>query len=207
MIQPYNSKYFSPSKEFRRLSLLLLIKANAHISQHGLAEKSHLSSSMVNIYIKELSKEGLIRIAGNSNRTFEYHLTMAGKSFLDKHFLEFSAETVQLYAAVKKEFIRILRQFESTGIRTLVLYGASDTGEIVYAAIQHTRMAVLGVIDSDPVKHGKLFRDKIIQSPDYISEIAPDAVLITSFARQNEMHEQIKKHVSSEIQILKLVNL
>lgn len=162
---------------------------------------------MVNIYIKELSKQGLIRISGNSNRTFEYHLTKAGKTFLDKHFLEFSAETVQLYAAVKKEFIRILKQFESTGIRTLVLYGASDTGEIVYAAIQHTRMAVLGVMDSDPAKHGKLFRDKIIQSPDDISEIGPDAVLITSFARQNEINEQIKKHVSSETQILKLVNL
>jgi predicted transcriptional regulator len=187
--------------------LLLLIKDNAHISQHGLAQESHLSSSMVNVYIKELAKEGLIRISGNSNRTIAYHLTHSGKSFLDKHFLEFSAETVQLYAAVKKEFIRILRQYESKGIRTLVLFGASDTGEIVYAAIQYTRMAVLGVIDSDPAKHGKLFRDKIIQPPVYLPEIAPDAVLITSIARQDEIQEQIEKMIPSNINILKLVNL
>ena len=92
MIEPYNSKYFSPSKLFRRLSILLLIKDNASISQHGLAEKSHLSSSMVNIYIKELSEEGLIKITGNSNRTFEYHLTENGRATLNSDFMAFSAE-------------------------------------------------------------------------------------------------------------------
>jgi len=207
LIEPYNSLYLSPSKEFRRLSLLLLIKGNAHISQHALAEKSHLSSSMVNIYIKELSKDGLITASGNSNRTFEYHLTENGESFLNRQFLAFSAETVQLYASVKHEFIRILKQFESTGIRTLVLYGASDTGEIVNAAIQNTRMVVIGVIDSDPAKHGKLFSDKIIQPPESLPAIAPDAVLITSFAHQNAIYQNIQQLVSSETKILKLTNL
>ena len=207
MIEPYNSMYLSPGKQFRRLSLLLLIKDNAHTSQHALAEESHLSSSMVNIYIKELSKNGLITASGSSNRTFEYHLTKSGRDFLNKHFLAFSAETVQLYASVKKEILKLLRQFEAKGIRTLVLYGASDTAEIVNAALQNTRMIVIGIIDSDPAKQGKLFNGNIIQPPDNIPEIAPDAVLITSFGRQNEIHEITEKLLPPEIHILKLINL
>ncbi|SLM30111.1 putative Regulatory protein MarR [Desulfamplus magnetovallimortis] len=208
MIEPYNAKYLSPSKEFRRLSLLLQIKENSNISQHTLADRSHLSSSMVNVYIREMTEEELLTVSGNSNRTISYHLTEKGNKYLYKHFLAFSAETVQIYASVKREITRLLKQFESRGIRTLVLYGASDTAEIVNAAIQQTRLVVIGVIDSDPAKQGQLFNNgTIIQSPENLSHIAPDAVLITSFARQNEIHENIEKLGSPDIKILKLANI
>ncbi|MBF0200687.1 MAG: winged helix-turn-helix transcriptional regulator [Desulfamplus sp.] len=207
MIEPYHSKYLSPSKEFRKLSLLLLIKDGANISQHTLAEKSHLSSSMVNVYIKDLADEALITVSGKSNRTIRYHLTEKGKKFLYKNFLEFSAETVQIYASVKREIIRLLRQFESLGIKNIVLYGASDTAEIVTAAIQHTQITVIGVIDSDPAKHGKIFNGHTIRSPEAIKSIIPDGILITSFAHQNEIHDNIEKLASPGVQILKLANL
>ena len=162
---------------------------------------------MVNIYIKELNNEGLISISGETNRTTQYHLTEKGQKKLFKDFLSFSAETVQIYASAKKEIIRLLKQYETQGIRTLVLYGASDTAEIVITAIQKTRLVVIGIVDGDPAKQGQLFNGTQIQPPGAMPHIDPDAVLITSFARQNEIYENIEKLCPPGIQILKLANL
>ena len=161
---------------------------------------------MVNNYIKELTQNALITVSGKSNRTRAYHLTEKGKEFLSRHFLAFSTETVQLYASVKHEITSILQEFYNDGIRTVVLFGASDTAEIVHTALQDTRLVVIGVVDSDPVKQGKLFNGNIIQSPGNICTISPDAVLITSFARQTEIRKDLEFLSDHNIKI-KIKNL
>jgi len=176
-------------------------------SQHHIAEKSHLSSSMVNIYIKELKQAGLITVSGKTNRTTEYHLTEKGQKKLFQDFISFSSEAVQIYAAVKREIIRLLKRYETNGIRTVVLYGASDTAEVVVSAIPHTRLVVIGIVDGDPAKQGHLFNGTLIQAPETISQIDPDAVLITSFAHQDEIYNNIKMIIDDNIEILTLTEL
>lgn len=176
-------------------------------SQHLLAEKSHLSSSMVNIYIKELSQAGLITVLGKTNRSTEYHLTEKGEKKLFQDFISFSSEAVQIYATVKREIIWLLKRYETNGIRTLVLYGASDTAEIVLSAIPHTMLVVIGIVDGNPAKQGQLFNGTLIQAPETISQIDPDAVLITSFARQDEIHNNIQTIMGDNIKILTLTEL
>lgn len=178
-----------------------------HSSQHLLAQKSHLSSSMVNIYIKELKQAGLITVSGETNRTTEYHLTPEGQKKLFQDFISFSSEAVQIYASVKKEIIRLLKRYETNGIRTVVLYGASDTAEVVVSAIPHTRLVVIGIVDGDPVKQGHIFNGTLIQAPEAISQIDPDAVLITSFARQDEIYNNIESIVGEDIEVLTLTDL
>lgn len=176
-------------------------------SQHHIAEKSHLSSSMVNIYIKELKQAGLITVSGKTNRTTEYHLTEKGQKKLFQDFISFSSEAVQIYAAVKREIIRLLKRYEINGIRTVVLYGASDTAEVVLSAIPHTRLVVIGIVDGNPAKQGHLFNGTLIQAPETISQIDPDAVLITSFARQDEIYNNIKTIIGDNIEVLTLTEL
>lgn len=178
-----------------------------HSSQHLIAQKSHLSSSMVNIYIKELRQAGLITVSGKTNRTTEYHLTPKGQKKLFQDFISFSSETVQIYAAVKREIIRLLKRYETNGIRTVVLYGASDTAEVVASAIQQTRLVVLGIVDGDSAKQGHLFNGTLIQAPETISQIDPDAVLITSFARQDEIYNNIETIIGDNIEVLTLTEL
>ncbi len=185
----------------------MLIKEMPHSSQHLLAEKSHLSSSMVNIYIKELSQAGLITVSGKTNRTTEYHLTEKGQKKLFQDFISFSSEAVQIYASVKREIIRLLKRYETNGIRTVVLYGASDTAEVVMSAIPHTRLVVIGIVDGDPAKQGRLFNGTLIQTPESISQIDPDAVLITSFARQDEIYNNIETIIGDNIKVLTLTAL
>ncbi len=201
MVEPYNSIYLAPSKLYRRFSLLLCIENDPNVSQKLLGVKNCLSSSMVNNYIKELSKDGLLTVLGDSNRSMTYHLTKKGKEYVSRNFLAFSAEIVQFYASVRREIVTMLSESYQEGIRTVVLYGASDTAEIVYSAIQKTELVVTGVVDNDSDKTGKLFFGSVIQTPARINEIRPDALIITSFARRNEILDSLEGNVDKNIKI------
>ena len=207
MISPFNSEFLSPTKLFRRLSVMLSISDAPNKSQHAIARQTHLSSSMVNNYIKSLVREGFIRVSGSTNRTQTYHLTASGRNVLRNDFLAYSAEIVQLYGAVKREIAMILRSFYDEGIRTVVLFGAAETAEVVHAALKSTDLVVIGVVDSDHSKQGKPFNGLIVQPPDKLLKIMPDAVVITSFGRQEEIFNYVQDVVGGQIQIIRLSDI
>ena len=207
MIEPFNSKYLLPTKEFRCLSVLFAINESSENSQSVIGGMTNLSSSMVNNYIKCFKKDDLITVTGKTNRTQNYFLTDKGRKVLTKSLLGYSAEIVQLYSAVKKEISYILSGFYEDGVRTVVLFGAAETAEIVHSAIKDTDLVVIGVVDNSEDKQGKLFNGQKIRKPEDIRKINPDAVVITSFARQEEIYTYLENLVGDTIKIKKLSTL
>jgi predicted transcriptional regulator len=204
MIEDFCSKYLNPTKHSRRLSILLSIHKAPHSSQHKIAKSTDLSSSMVNNYIKRLNEEGVITIAGKTNRTKSYHLTKYGQNELRESLLAYSSEIVQFYSSVKYEIKQILEGFYREGIRTLVLFGVAETAEVVFSALKDSQLVLISVVDSDPSKQGKLFNGLIVQEPEKLEEINPDAVVITSFGKQEEIYDRIRQLVGDKIIIKKL---
>ena len=184
MIKTFDSKYLKPTKHSRRLSVLLSVHNEPRASQHKIAKTTNLSSSMVNNYIKCLKDEGTLTVNGKTNRTKSYHLTSCGHNELRESLLAYSSEIVQLYSAVKQEIAQIMNGFYQEGIRTLVLFGVAETAEVVFAAIKESQLVVIGVVDSDPAKQGKAFNGLIVQDPEKLGQMNPDAVVITSFGKQ-----------------------
>ncbi|MBU1169630.1 MAG: winged helix-turn-helix transcriptional regulator [Proteobacteria bacterium] len=207
MIEPFHSRYLLPTKDFRCLSVLLTIHEVPAISQTRIGKATHLSSSMVNNYIKKFKSDGLIKVIGDTNRTTSYHLTEAGFDMLSSKLLDYSAEIVQLYTSVKKEIIRILNGFYNEGIRQVVFYGAAETAEIVYAALQETEISLMGVIDGDPQKKGQIFNGYTIQSFEGLKDLKFDAVIIASFGKQEEIYRSIKAVSDGRIVIKRLSDL
>jgi DNA-binding MarR family transcriptional regulator len=207
MTQPFWVHYLSPTKEFRRLSVLLSIHDSPESSQHAIGRKTRLSSSMVNNYIKSFKAEGLITVSGDTNRTQSYHLTASGEKTLRETLIQYSTDIVQLLSSVKREITNILNSYYEEGIRTVVLFGAADTAEVVHLAIKETQLVIIGVVDSDASKHGKPFNGLLIQSPEEVRRINPDAVIITSFARQEEIYNFIKGLVCKKTKVKKLSEL
>ncbi len=207
MLKAFSSDYLNPTKRSRRLSVLMSIHNEPNASQHKIAKCADLSSSMVNNYIKSLKAEGIITVNGKTNRTQSYHLTQNGQNELRESLLAYSSEIVQLYSAVKCEIAQIMMGFYREGIRTLVLFGVAETAEVVYAAIKSTPLVVIGVVDSDPTKQGQPFNGLIVQQPQKLEEINPDAVVITSFGKQNEIFECIRALLGNKIRIKKLTDL
>jgi len=207
MIKLFNAVFLTPTTEFRKLSVLLAIHDSPKNSQHKIGQMTHLSSSMVNNYIKEFHKQGLITISGKSNRTQTYHLTETARKELISLLIAYSTEIIQLYGAAKLEVTERLNHLHSEGIKTIVLFGAAETAEVVYAALKDTPLTVKGVVDSDPAKQGTFFNGFIVQAPEDLRDINADAVVITSFARQEEIHECIRHILGEDIKVKKLSDL
>lgn len=186
------SRFLLPSKDLRVLHLLLEIASHPDLSQHQLARRVSLSSSQVNNYVKELKAMGLVDIKGNTNRTYRYFLTQDGEREKQSSLVAYSVDVIQLYGRVKREFVKVIQRIVQDGIRTAVLFGAAETGEVVLAASKGTDLKVLGVSDNDPRKHGKRFGDFIVLAPSQIEDLHPDGVLITSFGRMNEIFETLR---------------
>lgn len=207
MIEPFHSKYLLPTKEFRCLSLLFAINESPDKSQSAIGEITNLSGSMVNNYIKSFKHDHLITVTGQTNRTQNYFLTDKGRSMLTHLLLGYSAEIVQLYSAVKKEISHMLTGFYAEGIRTVVLFGAAETAEIVHSALKETDLVVIGVVDNAKEKQGRLFNGLKIRKPEEILKIDPDGVIITSFAHQEEIYSAVRELVEDKIKIKKLSTL
>lgn len=207
MIPPFSSEFLAPTKRFRRLSVLLAIHDSSQISQHKIARIAHLSSSMVNNYIKELQERRLIKITGRTNRTQRYYLTPSGRELLISSLLSYSSEIIRLYGGAKRQLSKRLQRIHEEGIRTVALFGAAETAEVVLAAIKETPLTVAAVMDSDSAKQGKPLNGLTVQKPESLSQIEVDAVVITSFGRQEEIHDDVRKLVGNEMKVVRLSDL
>jgi len=98
------ARFFAPTKKLRRLSVLLAIEQNPNVSQHVVGKLTNLSSAMVNNYIKQMQRENLITMAGESNRTQTYHLTPAGRKELSELVNLYSDELAALYSCTQSAF-------------------------------------------------------------------------------------------------------
>ncbi|MBW1802443.1 MAG: winged helix-turn-helix domain-containing protein [Deltaproteobacteria bacterium] len=207
MIPPFSSEFLTPAKKFRRLSVLLAIHNDPRTSQHKIGRKTHLSSSMVNNYIRAFQREGLITVNGKTNRTQSYHLTPSGHDQLIALLLAYSSEIIRLYGSAKREVAEKLNHLYTEGIGTVVLFGAAETAEVVHTAAKETPLKVTGVVDSDRAKQGTPFNGFLIQKPEALKQIKADAVLITSFARQAEIRESIHRFMGKEMKVKTLSDL
>ena len=207
MIPPFSSEFLAPTKRFRRLSVLLAIHDSSQISQHKIARIAHLSSSMVNNYIKELHEKRLIKITGRTNRTQKYYLTPSGRQLLISSLLSYSSEIIRLYGGAKRQLSKRLQRIHEEGIRTVALFGAAETAEVVLAAIKETPLRVTAVMDSDSAKQGKPLNGLTVQKPESLNQIEVDAVVITSFGRQEEIHDDVRKLVGNQMKVVRLSDL
>lgn len=197
MIEIKGLEFFQPTPELRELILLNDIARESKVSQLRLSGNAGIRASMVNGYLKMFERKGLMTKAGENRRRMTYHLTPEGLHRRQTLFRYYMNEIVGLYKRAKEEFVDQMAQVKEMGIDRVVLYGASDTGEIVSVICERVGLHILGIVDSDATKHGKLFCGRLIQDPSWIVPLAPQAVVVTSLGHAREIAESIS-HVESQ---------
>jgi DNA-binding MarR family transcriptional regulator len=196
--------FLQPTASYRELILLEEIGRNPKVTQNELALKAGVVPAMVNNYIKNFVKDELLLVEGNKTRNVRYGLTPEGERRKFNLLLSYIKETVTLYKNAKEALKTRLKEFKDESIHRIVLFGALDTAELAYNAAEEIGIDVLGVVDSDETKQGREFLGKVIQSPTMIREIAPDAVVISSFGFQNQIYDAIKQLEENGIKVRKL---
>ena len=202
---PIQKRFFKPGKESRMLSILDGIHGRARISQQEMGHKAALSGAMVNKYVKTLHQGGLITLTPVNGKSFSYGLTQEGESQRRAMLGQFCAEIVQVYSALKESIREKLAGLLDQGLTQVALFGAAETCQVVLAALEDTPFRVVAIIDNDPSKHGQAFRGHRVVSPSLLPTIPCQAVIISSFGRQDEIYGQLTAPAAARnLQIVRL---
>jgi len=182
-----------PSRLIRELVLMVEIERNPAISQSRLAVKAGLVPSMVNNYIRRMSEQGLLHKEGASRRRTTYHLTQRGRDRCAELMRRYGIETVRLYKYAKGEFRRRLAErFRSLRDMKIVIYGAAETGELVYQVCLEMGCRVVGVVDSNPAMQGRKMFGCLVASPSEIDSMNADVVMISSLGHAEEIENHLQ---------------
>ncbi|NDV20337.1 winged helix-turn-helix transcriptional regulator [Pseudodesulfovibrio sp. JC047] len=186
--------YLKPSKRARVLAILDALSRDSTVSQFELGRQLHLSGAMVNQYLKQLQSEQLIEFYPVNGKSYNYTLTEQGKASRQRMFSDYSSETVRLYSTIKEFVLNRLGFLEKQGKTKLVLFGASETCEVVLSALRETGFQILALLDNDTKKQGQIFNGHVVSAPHVLDQVDCDAVVITSFGKQAEIFEQLEPY-------------
>lgn len=201
-----NKTYYRPSKAARYLAILDTLAQDSMVSQNELGRRANLSGAMVNQYLKEMADSELIQYEKVNGKSFRYLLTCQGEARRRTMFSNFSSETVQIYSALKAAIADKLTSLKAKGMTKLVLFGASETCEIVLQALRATGgFQVMALVDNDPAKAGKSLGGHVISPPVVLGSLRPQAVVITSFGCQDEIFDQLRTlYEQHNVEIIRL---
>jgi FlaA1/EpsC-like NDP-sugar epimerase len=150
-----------------------------------------------------MEQNGLIEYQKTNGKSYNYHLTPKGKEYKDALFFHFSKEIVQIYLTVKDEIKRRLSRIASSKVNKILLFGAGEIAEVIYHVSPQIPLEIIGVVDNDKNKHGRTIGTLQIKPPSEITNLKPDAIVITSFSHAGEIYQQVKPF-ETEIKIFKL---
>lgn len=186
--------YLKPSKSTRVLAILDALTRDSSLSQFELGRQLNLSGAMVNQYLKQLQAEGLIEFLPVNGKSYSYSLTEQGQESRRQMFSAYSSETVRLYSTIKDFVLDKLSSLDKENKRKLALFGASETCEVVLSALRDTDFQIMLLLDNDSAKQGQLFNGHVVSAPHVLDQVDCDAVVITSFGKQNEIYQQLKPY-------------
>ena len=201
-----NKTYYRPSKAARYLAILDTLAQDSQVSQNELGRRANLSGAMVNQYLKEMAETNLIEFERVNGKSFRYLLTDEGETRRRTMFSGFSSETVQIYTALKAVIVHKLANLKNRSLVKLILFGASETCEIVLQALRSTGgFEVMALVDNDPAKAGKTLGGYVISPPVVLDSLRPQAVVITSYGCQEEIHGQLRElYGQHNVEIIRL---
>lgn len=186
-----HGKYLKPSKETRVLAILDSLASDSGMSQYELGKRLRLSGAMVNQYLRSLQEQELVRFVPLNGKSYRYELTEKGSARRERMFADYSSETIRIYTAVKRFVQEKLSALEKKNLERLILFGASETCEVVLSALIGSKFQILALLDNDPGKQGRSFHGHVISHPLVLEQFDCDAVVITSFGKQHEIFEQL----------------
>ena len=179
-------KLLKPSPEVRELAILSGIEKNPAASQRALARSAAVSPTMVNAYVDALVGDGKVEVTGDTNRTYRYYLTPAGRARREELSALASHEALEVFRGARDEFSRRLEVCRAEGVRRVVLFGATEASELTALASERAGVEVLGVVDPDPARRGTKVAGHAVEEPSAAAAWRPDAVLLTSPATDRE---------------------
>jgi predicted transcriptional regulator len=190
--------------KLNQLNILKEVAANASITQAELANQCSLSVAMVNNYMKELCRIGLIEYHRKSTKSVTYHLTALGTQQLESLQSELIGAMVEMYIAAKKQIRNRIVDLAQESVKRVILYGSGHLAQLVFHALEREGISIIGICDDDIEVIGSDFCGREVISPLQIRFIAPDAVIIADSHRTEEICKSLSSLSERGIGLIRL---
>jgi DNA-binding MarR family transcriptional regulator len=96
-------KFLRLTREAREMAVLDGIGGDPAVSQRALARAAGVSATMINAYIDGLLTRGLVEVTGETNRSYRYWLTPAGRARAGELLEGLAREVEELHRRLQEE--------------------------------------------------------------------------------------------------------
>lgn len=200
-----NNLFFKPTTQYRKFLILDSIDNNNKITQRDLSKRVGISVSMINTYLMDYEKLGLIKKKYQSKKTIYYSLTKTGVENKKVLNIGYLSSSLNIYNNAKKNVLDFLEIIKKKGFRNIILYGAGEVAEILLQTIElneSMKINIVGIIDDDLNKQGKRLVSHLIESNQIIKSKRHDCILISSYTNNSMIFEKLN---SMEYDLKKII--
>lgn len=187
--------FFKPTPIYKEYRILDMISQNESITQRMISDDLDISVSMVNQYLEEYEENGYLIREYYNLKNVNYVLTKKGierKRLLNIWFLK---DTLNIFKKAKEDVTSFLNQIIDKGITKVLFYGAGEVAEIMLQAIvsdNSVPLKVVGVIDDDKEKQGRIMVNVPIISKDELIKYNHDAIVVSSYVHREKIINSLK---------------
>jgi DNA-binding MarR family transcriptional regulator len=132
----------------RTLHLLELIHRDGMLTQRELARKLNIALGLVNLSLKRLMHQEMIKVKRLSARRFSYLLTPHGMSEKGRLSARYLADSFSMYRSARRACLRTLAPLRDRGLSRFVLYGTGELAEAAFITIQELGLSLVAVADA-----------------------------------------------------------
>lgn len=192
------------SPKLNQLNILKQVAADAHITQAELAACCSLSVAMVNNYMKELCRTGLMEYHRRTIKSVTYHLTPAGSAQLEVLHRELMREMLEMFVASKERVLARIMSEAPAGLRRVILFGSGHMAQLVLHALELASVNILAVCDDDLDLIGSDFCGREVMSFSQVRFLSPDAAIVARVPRTEEVYRGLASLADRDIKVIRL---
>ncbi len=190
-----NMVYFTATTRLKELTLLQFIETNPNTTQKEMASVIGAAPSMVNVYLDNLEDNNYLVREYISQKKVNYKITKEGIKRKNYLLINYMNELLELYRLAKSHVENFLRGVESRDFNNILLYGAGEVAETILGVVRDRNkdnLEIVGVIDDNKKLQGKDLLGYNIISIDDIGQYKHDAIVITTYAYEEEIKEKLR---------------
>lgn len=186
--------FFKHTNDYKKMMILDLISSNKNHSQANLARKLNVAVSMINKYINEMEREGLLNKDNINGKKMNYVITKKGVYERDYLLTTYLDELLEMYKKAKHRIEEKFEEIIEKKYRQLLLFGAGETGKVVlnvYNDSYKDKLEILGIVDENMEKINKKIWGVRIISIEEVKKLEFQKIFITSFAYRDRIYKKL----------------
>ena len=187
-----------------RQRLIVELQRGSNVSQRALARRLGVAVGTVNRLLGDMVEAGYVEVFNREVRPFAYKVTDDGRRYERRLGLEQYSWILGRLRRLEQRIRATLYELQSRGLQRVVFYGAGDVMEATYRVASGVGLQIVGVVDDDPTKQGPRKDGLVVQPPDAINELEPDAVLITTLRHAEEIQLKMDASRRSSVEVWEL---